>query len=95
MWSIIFGHALGPILAVQAQRWSDNSVGSATDAGSRCFHTLMQTRASALSRFKSPLNGVPLSLPRRFEDRECRIAWTGVHEPLSKDNHRGGMAWSA
>lgn len=83
--SIVFATLMGPVLAVQAQKWVERGR-STTERRRAIYRTLMATRATPASReHVEALNGVPVEFyGSRGKLKEINEAWKTYlkhHEP--------------
>lgn len=84
--AIIFATLLGPILAVQAQRWVDRQR-QRQERRITIFRTLMATRAASLSSdHVQALNAIPIEFyGRRKAHREVVQAWRDLLDHLNQE----------
>jgi hypothetical protein len=85
-WAVVFATLVGPILAVQAQRWVDVQRERAQRRNA-IFRVLMATRAASLSgAHVEALNAIPIEFyGRRRSFKNVVEAWRNLLDHLSND----------
>src|SRR5688572_21913983 len=82
-WAIVMATALGPVLAVEAQRWVTKYV-EGRQRKLTLFRTLMNPRVASLSQeHVTALNAVPLEFHR---DQEIMRQWRTYLDHLNKQS---------